>query len=88
VQLRVDLDLPAGMADDDRAAAAIRRLADDAVLHRIGTGRDAPHTRSHVLRWQNPGRKRGEDRQWRQGNQPDAWTTLGPAIAAAIEMSR
>ena len=76
------------MKDRPDVAAIIRRLADDAVLYRIARGHDAPKTRPRVLRWQNPGRKRAELRAWRQGNQDDAWVSLGPAIAAAIEASR
>lgn len=73
------------MKDDPAAAAIIGRLADLAILHRIEHGADAPYTKTFIYRWQNPGRKRGEDRQWRHGNQPDAWKSLGPPIAAALE---
>lgn len=88
MQLRVDLDLPVGMKDDPTQKLHIRRLADDAILHRMSVGRDAPFTRTQILRWQNPGRKKREDRQWRTGNQADAWTSLAAPLRAALLAAR
>lgn len=60
------------------------RLAYEAILHRIDRDDNAPRTQTRIIRWKNPGRKSGELREWRQGNQDDAWVTLGPPIRAAI----
>lgn len=60
------------------------RMTYEAILYRIDRGHDAPFTHPTILRWQNPGRKRAELRDWRQGNQADAWQSLGPAIRAVI----
>lgn len=84
VQVRVDLDLPAGMKNDPAQRSHIRKLADAAILHRIETGQDAPFTRTEILQWKNPGRLHAEDRKWRRGNQDDAWVSLGPPLREAL----
>jgi len=61
------------------------RLLNEAIAYRVEHGTDHPSFTTRILRWQNPGRKRAELRAWRQGNQADAWATLGSAILAAVE---
>ena len=61
-----------------------RELLNEAIAFRVRHGHDTPGFTTGILRWQNPGRRRREDRQWRQGNQSDAWDSLGPAILAAV----
>lgn len=77
VQIAIEYELPEGMKPTNR-------LLYDAVLYRVENGHDHPRFTTRIIRWQNPGRGRGELRQWRQGNQGDAWTTLGPAVRAAM----
>lgn len=77
VQIGIKATLPAGMEPSNR-------LLYEAIQYRLDHGDDHPNFKTKIIRWQNPGRKRGELRQWRQGNQDDAWATLGPAISAAI----
>lgn len=79
VQIAVKARLPKGMKPTNN-------LLYEAIAYRIEHGADHPNFDTRILRWQNPGRKRGELRQWREGNQADAWTTLGPAIAAAVSL--
>lgn len=81
VQIRVDLDMP---APDGKPLKPSARLVDQAILHRIDSGQDAPFTKTRILEWQNPGRKRREDRAWRTGNQQDAWISLGPPLRLAL----
>ena len=76
-QISVRFDMPAGFRPT-------RALVQEAIEHRIRHGEDAPHVRTRILRWRNPGRRRAEDRAWRQGNQPDAWNTLSNVIRAAL----
>lgn len=75
VQLQVRWQLPEGMEPSSR-------LLYEAVAYRAEQGEDAPRFRTRILRWQNPGRLTAGGRSWRQGNQADAWDSLGPAIAA------
>lgn len=59
-------------------------LVNEAIRYRIENGEDFPDVTTKILRWRNPGRRRGEDRAWRQGNQDDAWETLGAVIEASL----
>jgi hypothetical protein len=77
VQIGITARLPAGMVPSNQ-------LLNEAIAYRVEHGSDHPNFTTRIIRWQNPGRKRGELRQWRQGNQGDAWATLGPAISAAM----
>jgi len=76
-QFGVVFDMPAGFKPTPELTRA-------AVLHRARTGEDAPRTHVKILRWRNPGRRHGEDRAWRQGNQGDAWLTLANVIMAGL----
>lgn len=85
------LKVQIGVRVNVRPGAEIsNRLLYEAIAYKIdhmnedGSGGAARHTKPRIIRWQNPGRKTGEGRQWRQGNQNDAWVTLGPAIRASI----
>lgn len=49
-------------------------LVQDLVRHKAETGDDLAGT-TQILRWKNPARV-GAKRNWRQGNQGDAWETL------------
>ena len=77
VQIGITARLPSGMVPSNQ-------LLNEAIAYRVEHGSDHPNFTTRIIRWQNPGRKRGELRQWRQGNQGDAWATLGPAISAAM----
>ena len=78
VQISVHGALPAGLK-------ATNRLLYEAIAWKIDNGlEDHPRFPAEIIRWQNPGRRQKEDREWRSGNQEDAWITLGPAIRAAI----
>jgi hypothetical protein len=77
-QIRVRFEMPAGFRPT-------QQLVREAIRHRIKEGEDAPRVKTKILRWRNPGRRMSEDRAWRQGNQPDAWNTLGNVIMAALE---
>lgn len=76
IQIGVRYTLPSG-----RAASS--ELLYRAVAHRIDRGDDHKRFRSRIIRWQNPDRD-GTAGDWRQGNQEDAWLTLGPPIRAFI----
>jgi hypothetical protein len=76
-QIQVRFDMPEGFKPT-------RALTREAIRYRIKNGIDAPRTHTKILRWRNPGRRMGEDRAWRQGNQPDAWATLGAVIEASL----
>lgn len=77
VQIGIEYELPEGFEPTNA-------LLYEAVLHKIRNGTDAAHFKTKIIRWQNPGRKHAEDRAWRQGNQADAWDSLGPALDFAI----
>ena len=77
VQIGVRLRVPTGFEPSNA-------LLNEAIAYRVEHGEDHPLFRTSIIRWQNPNRARPELRQWRQGNQADAWATLGPAIAAAV----
>lgn len=79
VQIGVTARLPRGSEPSNQ-------LLYEAIAYRLEHGADHPNFDTRIIRWQNPGRKRGELRQWRQGNQGDAWATLGPAIRAAVNL--
>lgn len=77
VQIGVRLRIPRGMQPTNA-------LLNEAIAYRVENGEDHPLFRTRIIRWQNPNRRRPELRQWRQGNQADAWATLGRAILAAV----
>lgn len=48
----------------------------DAIRHKAATGEDLPGLDINIVRWRNPGRKNTSLRDWRTGDQADAWATL------------
>lgn len=76
-QIGVRFEMPDGF----KPTPALVRAA---IRYRIKRGHDAPRTHTRILRWRNPGRRQSEDRAWRQGNQSDAWTTLGQVILSTL----
>jgi hypothetical protein len=75
VQITVRCKLPKGSRPEQLTAS----LIDEAIKYRIENGEDHPAFVCKIVRWKNPARK-GKNAGWRQGNQADAWTTLGPQL--------
>lgn len=75
VQISIKSRLPKGV----EVAAS---LYQDAIRYRVEHGEDYPAFTTRIIRWRNGGR-RGNLSSWRQGNQSDAWGTLGKWLAHA-----
>jgi hypothetical protein len=69
VQISIRAKLPKGK----RATAA---LYQEAIRYRVEHGEDHPNFTTRIVRWRNSSRG-GQLSAWRQGNQSDAWGTLG-----------
>lgn len=75
VQISVRAKLPKGRKPSPQ-------LIQDAIRYRVEHGEDHPAFKTRIIRWRNGGR-RGNLSAWRQGNQSDAWGTLGKWLAFA-----
>ncbi len=69
IQISVQMDLPKG-------TRPTHELAMEFVEYRIEHGEDHPRAKTWIVRWKNPARP-GKGASWRQGNQADAFATLG-----------
>lgn len=69
VQISVRLRLPAGVKPTTARTQA-------AINYRLEHGYDHANATTKIIRWRNPSRP-GQLSRWRQGNQEDAWATLG-----------
>lgn len=78
IQISVQARMPKGTRPEQLTAA----LIDEAIKYRIENGEDHPRFKTRIIRWKNPTRK-GKHASWRQGNQADAWGTLGKWIKHA-----
>jgi hypothetical protein len=76
IQISIRLRVPGKFKKSQISAA----LVDELIAYRLEHGKDHPRATIKIIRWQNPARK-GALRNWRTGNQPDAWKSLGPALA-------
>ena len=74
IQVNVRMRLPRGTKPSEQ-------LARDFIDYRIEHGEDHPRATTKIVRWRNPSRG-GALGTWRQGNQPDAWATLGKFLRA------
>lgn len=72
VQISVRVKVPKGTKPKQLTAS----LINEAIAYRIENGYDHPKIESKIVRWRNPTRPGGKG-SWRQGNQSDAWATLG-----------
>ena len=57
-------------------------LYQEAIRYRVEHGEDHPLFETKIIRWRN-GARRGQLSRWRQGNQTDAWGTLGKWLSRA-----
>jgi hypothetical protein len=73
IQISVRMRLPKGTAPS-------QSLAHEFIQYRIDNGEDHPRATTKIVRWKNPSRK-GTAGNWRQGNQSDAWATLGKFLS-------
>jgi hypothetical protein len=74
IQVNVRMRLPKGTKPSEQ-------LARDFIDYRIEHGEDHPRATTKIIRWRNPSRG-GRLGAWRQGNQSDAWGTLGKFLRA------
>lgn len=74
IQVNIKMRLPKGTAPTES-------LAQEFINYRIEHGEDHPRATTKIVRWRNPSRG-GRAGNWRQGNQGDAWGTLGKFLAA------
>jgi hypothetical protein len=82
VQIAIRAKLPKGTRPEQLTAA----LFDEVIKYRIENGEDHPAFETRIIRWKNPTR-RGAFSKWRQGNQGDAWGTLGKWLKfASVEV--
>ncbi len=72
VQITINYKARPGTRPEQLTAA----LYDEVIKYRIENGEDHPAFETKIVRWKNPTRK-GAFSRWRQGNQDDAWGTLG-----------
>lgn len=73
IQVNVKMRLPRGTRPTEA-------LAREFIDYRIEHGEDHPRATTRIVRWRNPSRA-GSLGAWRQGNQDDAWGTLGKFLA-------
>ena len=78
VQISIRFKAPKGTQPEQLTAA----LYDEVIKYRIENGVDHPAFTSKIIRWKNPARA-GKKGAWRQGNQSDAWDTLGKQLRFA-----
>lgn len=83
--LRIQVSVRLKQPIDPRTGEPIPLSPDviqEAIRYRVENGQDHPRVTTRIVRWKNPSRA-GSLSRWRQGNQADAWGTLGKWLGHA-----